>query len=92
MCLTLREGISLNEAIIQAKQIDEQSKQAGFYQEALDFTARKGFANARFETDIEEGLDVVDEFYQQEEQTQSTEGNNTFNIQQGLQGSVTTLN
>jgi hypothetical protein len=28
----------LNEAIIQAKQIDEQSKQAGFYQEALDFT------------------------------------------------------
>ena len=25
-----------------AKQIDEQSKQAGFYQEALDFTARKG--------------------------------------------------
>ena len=54
--LTLREGISLNEAIIQAKQIDEQSKQAGFYQEALDFTARKGFAKAQFETDIEEGL------------------------------------
>ncbi len=51
--LTLREGISLNEAIIQAKQIDEQSKQVGFYQEALDFTARKGFANARFETYIE---------------------------------------
>ena len=39
--LTLREGISLNEAIIQAKQIDEQSKQAGFYQEALDFIAWK---------------------------------------------------
>ena len=39
--LTLRDGISLNEAIIQAKQIDEQSKQAGFYQEALDFTARR---------------------------------------------------
>jgi hypothetical protein len=51
--LTLREGISLNEAIIQAKQIDEQSKQVGFYQEALDFTARKGSANARFETYIE---------------------------------------
>ncbi|MDH1726532.1 hydrolase or metal-binding protein [Acinetobacter johnsonii] len=90
--LTLREGISLNEAIIQAKQIDEDSKQAGFYQEAVDHIARRGFANARFETDIEEGLDVVDEFYQQEEQTQSTEGNNTFNIQQGLQGSVTALN
>lgn len=90
--LTLRDGISLNDAITQAKQIDEQSKQAGFYQEAVDHIARRGFANARFETDIEEGLDVVDEFYQQEEQTQSTEGNNTFNIQQGLQGSVTALN
>jgi len=60
--LTLREEISLNEAIIQAKQIDEQSKQAGFYQEALDFTARKGFANGRMEVDIEEGLEVVKEF------------------------------
>lgn len=60
--LTLREGISLNEAIIQAKQIDEQSKQAGFYQEALDFTARKGFGNGRMEVDIEEGLEVVKEF------------------------------
>ena len=60
--LTLREGINLNDAIAQAKQIDEQSKQAGFYQEALDFTARKGFANGRMEVDIEEGLEVVKEF------------------------------
>src|SRR5574344_581775 len=61
--LTLREGISLNDAITQAKQIDEQSKHAGFYQEALDHVARQGFANARFEADMEEGLSVVDEFY-----------------------------
>lgn len=90
--LTLREGISLNEAIIQAKQIDEQSKQAGFYQEALDFTARKGFANVRFETDIEEGLDVVEEFYQPVEGQQIEETQPEFNIQQGLKGSVTALN
>lgn len=90
--LTLREGISLNEAIIQAKQIDEQSKQAGFYQEALDFTARKGFANAKFEMDTEEGLNVVDEFYQGEEQQELSVQNETFNIQQGLKGSVTALN
>lgn len=51
--LTLREGISLNDAITQARQIDEHSKQAGFYQEAVDRIARRGFANARFETDIE---------------------------------------
>ncbi|MEG2560413.1 MAG: hydrolase or metal-binding protein [Acinetobacter sp.] len=105
--LTLREGISLNEAIIQAKQIDEQSKQAGFYQEALDFTARKGFANARFEMDIEESVNVMEEFYANEnsevEQVQPESRAKTkpkFNqddgfvqdIQQGLQGSVRSVN
>ncbi len=90
--LTLREGISLNEAIIQAKQIDEQSKQAGFYQEALDFTARKGFGNGRMDVDIEEGLDVVEEFYQLVEGQQIEETQPEFNIQQGLKGSVTALN
>ena len=90
--LTLREGISLNEAIIQAKQIDEQSKQAGFYQEALDFTARKGFGNGRMDVDMEEGLDVVEEFYQPVEGQQVEENQTAFNIQQGLKGSVTALN
>ena len=90
--LTLREGISLNEAIIQAKQIDEQSKQAGFYQEALDFTARKGFGNGRMDVDMEEGLDVVEEFYQPVEGQQIEETQTEFNIQQGLKGSVTALN
>lgn len=90
--LTLREGISLNEAIMQAKQIDEQSKQAGFYQEAVDFTARKGFGNGRMEVDMEEGLDVVEEFYQPVEGQQIEETQPEFNIQQGLKGSVTALN
>lgn len=90
--LTLREGISLNEAIIQAKQIDEQSKQAGFYQEALDFTARKGFGNGRMDVDMEEGLDVIEEFYQPVEGQQIDETQTQFNIQQGLKGSVTALN
>ncbi len=90
--LTLREGISLNEAIIQAKQIDEQSKQAGFYQEAVDFTARKGFGNGRMDVDMEEGLDVVEEFYQPVEGQQIEETQPEFNIQQELKGSVTALN
>ena len=90
--LTLRDGISLNEAIIQAKQIDEQSKQAGFYQEALDFTAKQGFANGKMEVDMEEGLDVVEEFYQPVEGQQIEEAQTAFNIQQGLKGSVTVLN
>lgn len=90
--LTLREGISLNEAIMQAKQIDEQSKQAGFYQEALDFIARKGFANGRMEVDMEEGLQVIEEFDQPIENQQIEENQTAFNIQQGLKGSVTALN
>ncbi|ENW78265.1 hypothetical protein F909_03952 [Acinetobacter sp. ANC 3929] len=61
--LTLRDGINLQEAIISAKQIDEQSKVAGFYQEALDHVARQGYGNARFEVGGEEGLDIVEEFY-----------------------------
>ena len=71
--LTLREGINLNDAIAQAKQIDEQSKQAGFYQEALDFTARKGFANAIFEINSEEDSHVIDEFYPLDENSSDPE-------------------
>ena len=64
--LTLREGISLNDAIVQAKQIDEQSKVAGFYQETLDHVAKQGFANALFEVNAEDRGDLVEEFYAEE--------------------------
>ena len=101
--LTLRDGVHLQEAIIQAKQIDEQSKQVGFYQEALDFIARQGFANAQFEVNAEERLDLVDEFHTDEvvasDQTQHAlkakakskqiHGKGFVqDIQQGLQGNV----
>ena len=90
--LTLKDGVSLNEAIRTAKEIDEQSKDAGFYQEAVDFVARQGFANAQFEVNAEEAEDVVDEFYQLEEHPQTEVENSAFDIQQGLKGSVTALN
>lgn len=66
MDLTLRDGMNLQEAISSAKQIDEQSKSAGFYQEVLDFVARQGYGNASFEVGGEEGLDIVEEFYTDE--------------------------
>ena len=90
--LTLKDGVSLNEAIRTAKEIDQQSKEAGFYQEAVDFVARQGFANAQFEVNGEEAEDVVDEFYQLEEHPQTEVENGAFDIQQGLKGSVTALN
>ncbi len=51
----------LDDAITSAKQIDEQSKAAGFYQEALDDVARQGYGNASFEIGAEEGSDIVKE-------------------------------
>lgn len=61
--LTLREGVDLQSAIQTAREIDQQSKQTGFNQSALDEIAHLGFANARFEMDTEEGLDAIDELY-----------------------------
>jgi hypothetical protein len=52
--LTLREGVDLQSAIQTAKEIDQQGKQAGFDQAALDQIARQGFANAKFEVHAEE--------------------------------------
>ncbi|MCA4384180.1 hypothetical protein [Acinetobacter baumannii] len=71
--LTLREGVSLQQAIQMAQEIDQQSKQAGFNQTALDQTARQGFANAQFEVNAEEGLDLVEEFYMDENQESNIE-------------------
>ena len=96
--ITLRDGVSLNDAIAQAQQIDQQCKAAGFSQEALDLTAQQGFANARFETDMEDGLDVVQEFYSDQSQNQTQQHQQTHDLnqvqelQQGLQQSVRPVN
>ena len=105
--LTLREGIHLQDAIQTAKGIDQQSKQAGFNQSALDQVARQCFANAQFEMDAEEGFELVEEFYTDEivgsERIQPESKARTepkFNqgdgfvqdLQQGLQGSVRAVN
>ncbi|WP_180051297.1 hydrolase or metal-binding protein [Acinetobacter sp. YH12211] len=84
--LTLRDGISLNDAITQAKQIDEQSKQAGFYQEAVDHIARRGFANAVFEINSEEDPYVIDEFYPLDENSADPE--NSYAISNTLRQTV----
>lgn len=71
--LTLQDGLSLNDAITQAKEIHEQIQQSGFNQQALDEQARQGFANARFEIELDEGMDIVEEFYPDENQETSIE-------------------
>jgi hypothetical protein len=105
--LTLREGVHLQEAIQTAKEIDQKSKLCGFNQAALDQMARQGYANAQFEMDGEEGLEIVEEFYSDEvvesEQAQTDskiKAKPKFNqgdgfvqdMQKGLQLSVHALN
>lgn len=61
--LTLRDGVCLKDAIQMAKEVDQQSKDAGFYQEALDFIAKAGFNNAVFELQEDDGMQIAEEFY-----------------------------
>ncbi len=99
--LTLRDGVNLQEAITSAKQIDEQSKVVGFFQEALDHVARQGYGNASFEVGGEEGLDIVEEFYVEHQEhnqfgpTELIEGEMTRGdaktIKQSLKQSVRTV-
>ncbi|WP_349929260.1 hydrolase or metal-binding protein [Acinetobacter sp. A1-4-2] len=90
--LTLRDGVHLQEAIQTAKEIDQKSQLCGFNQAALDQTALQGFANARFEVDGEEGVEIIDEFYtessQRQDRKQVHDLTQARDIQQGLQQSV----
>ena len=105
--LTLRDGVHLQEAIHTAKEIDQKSKLSGFNQAALDQTALQGFANAQFEVNNEEGLDLVQELYVDEnaepehsllESKAKTKAKLTQSkgfvqdIQQGLQQNVRAVN
>ena len=99
--LTLRDGTNLKEAITSAKQIDEQSKAAGFYQEALDHVARQGYGNVSFEVGGEEGLDIVEEFYSDQQSTVDVQPDsvsvhhamdNATEIKQSLRQSVRAVN
>ena len=94
--LTLREGVDLQTAIQTANEIDQQGKQAGFDQAALDQIARQGFANAKFEVHAEEGMELLEEFYPHSDSAVDTEHSAQLGyvqeIQQGLQQSVRAVN
>ncbi len=71
--LVVRSGISLNEAISQARTMAAERLAAGFDQSALDATARLGFANGSFEDAPDEAAEIVDEFYPEIPRTASSE-------------------
>ncbi|MFU8928121.1 hydrolase or metal-binding protein [Acinetobacter puyangensis] len=96
--LTLRDGISLKDAIQMAKEVDQQSKAAGFEQDALDYIARAGFNNAVFEIQEDEAVEITEEFYpeqvedieQSQQRSTSPQSNihEALTLQQGLRQSV----
>jgi hypothetical protein len=61
--LGVRVGSSLEEAIMQARELDARRKAAGFNQAALDAAARAGFANGAFEDSPDERAAIAEEFY-----------------------------
>lgn len=61
--LGVRAGSSLEEAIVQARELDARRKAAGFNQAALDAVARAGFANGAFEDSPDERAAIAEEFY-----------------------------
>ncbi|WP_131753372.1 recombination directionality factor [Burkholderia vietnamiensis] len=61
--LAVRSASTLEDAIVQARELDARRQAAGFDQRALDTAAHTGFGNGAFEDSIEDGVAVIDELY-----------------------------
>ncbi|MET1068503.1 MAG: hydrolase or metal-binding protein [Pseudomonas prosekii] len=61
--ITVRNGLSLEDALLEAKQLEEARQAAGFDQSALDHAARQGFNNGAFEDSEEDSGAIVEEFF-----------------------------
>ena len=57
--LVVRTGMTLEQAISEARERDGQRRDSGFDQEALDEAARLGFANGAFEELEEDGSSFI---------------------------------
>ncbi|TRO27453.1 hypothetical protein [Pseudomonas sediminis] len=61
--LTLRSGMTVEQALLTARELDEARQTAGFDQAALDATARVGLGNGIFEDDGEDSSAIAEEFF-----------------------------
>jgi hypothetical protein len=82
--LVVRNGLTLEQVIAQARELDEQRRACGFDQGALDESARRGFANGAFEELEEDVPAVVEEFYPEGSGEQRVEGRESTGL--GLKG------
>lgn len=60
--LTLRSGMTVEQALLTAQELDEARQAAGFDQAALDATARVGLGNGLFEDDGEDSRAIAEDF------------------------------
>ena len=61
--LTLRSGMTVEAALMAARETDETRKTAGFDQAALDAAARMGLSNGVFEDNGEDSSSIAEEFF-----------------------------
>jgi len=73
--ITLRGHQTIEEALAEAKRIDEERHASGFDQQALDQAARLGFGNGAFEDNEDDGSAVVEEFFPSEDTDRKTYAN-----------------
>lgn len=61
--LCVREGMTLETAVSEARTLDAKRKEAGIHQDSLDEAARIGFGNGSFEENEEEIPAILEEFF-----------------------------
>lgn len=61
--ITVRSGLNMEDALLEAKQLDEARQVSSFDQSALDHAARQGFNNGAFEDSEEDTGAIVEEFF-----------------------------
>lgn len=89
--LTVRDGMTIEEAMQEAKTLNAKRVEAGLDQQALDDAARVGFENSAFEDDEEETPAILEELYPAEDaERQSLANRTTQKLQQaGLRDKLT---
>ena len=101
MDLTLRDDVTLKQAVQDAGVIDRELSEHGFDQAALEAAAKLGYVNSSFGVDSEDEVEMVDEFYpvetdkvsssQQNDYQNGLASHNVTSIEQGLRQSVTAV-
>jgi hypothetical protein len=61
--LVLREGVSMVDAVKRAKELHQVQEEAGLNQQAFEMMVKKGLANSAFAETEEDGMDILQDFY-----------------------------